>query len=90
MGSAELQPQTLAGRDACSRGLAAPPIQHPLPTNLQRGHLGRKPSRIFSGLTADSMSNMLFRNNEAGHQPFHLTHFQVARAGWFLTLTWFT
>lgn len=39
-----------------------------------------KPCRIYSGLTVDSMSNMLSKNNEAGHQPFHLTHFHISRA----------
>lgn len=34
-----------------------------------------KPGGIFSGLVLDSMSNMLSRNNETGHQPFHLTPF---------------
>lgn len=47
--------------------------------------------RIFPGLTVDSMSNMLSRNNETGHQPFHLVLLRLPEpASRYLTLMWFT
>lgn len=93
MGSAELWPQTLPERDAYSRGLAANAAQQSLscfPPTCSKASVVEKPSWIFSGLTVDSLSNMLSRNDETGHQPFHLTLFQIARAASrFITLTWF-
>lgn len=78
MGSAELRPQTVPELDAYSHGLAAAQPSNPLshfPPTGNGAIVVEKPGGIFSGLVLDSMSNMLSRNNETGHQPFHLTPF---------------
>lgn len=48
------------------------------PPTCSEAVLPRNPSRIFSGLTLDSMSNILSRNNEAGHHPSRLTLFKLS------------
>lgn len=65
----------LKSRLSCS---AAQQSLSSFPPNCSEAILVENPSRIFSGLTVDSMSNMLSRNNEAGHQPFsHVTLFKL-------------
>lgn len=78
MGSAELRPQTVPELDAYSRGLAAAQPGNPSATSHQPAtgpSWWRNLVGFSSGLALDSMSNMLSRNNETGHQPFHLTPF---------------
>lgn len=61
------------------------------PATCSKAIMVGETSRIFSGLAAESMSNILCRNYETGHLHFHPSLFQVARAASrFLTLTWFT
>ena len=89
-----LAANTARALDAYSCGLAATLPSSPSVASHQPAREAivlEKPSRIFSGLTVDSMSNMLSRNNETGHQPFHLTLFRLSEpASWFITLMWST